>query len=161
MSRSITHPVIHLRHLSSAASSSRLASALSTRERLDPSTVELLDDLTLGTRSKQRRVVDVEEVAVQGWDEDEGGSSKRTRTWSSADGVEEDVSTRSRHSALRSSSSATNYEDDYQDQSRDPRRSPAAIFGSKRIGSVSLPSQLVDGVQSQIEREIFSHAVLS
>jgi hypothetical protein len=33
---------------------------------------------------------------------------------------------------------------------REERRSPAAVLGSKRIGLVVLPEQLVDGVQSEI-----------
>lgn len=38
-------------------------------------------------------------------------------------------------------------------ESREERRSPAAVLGSKRIGLVVLPEQLVDGIQSEINGE--------
>jgi hypothetical protein len=37
---------------------------------------------------------------------------------------------------------------------RDPRRSPASIFGSKRIGSVQLPDEMIRGVQRRIDGEL-------
>lgn len=41
--------------------------------------------------------------------------------------------------------------EDLEAAARDPRRSPAAIFGSKRIGMVVLPDELVLSVQSRID----------
>lgn len=54
------------------------------------------------------------------------------------------------------SSSSTHPEDIDVDEfnhleSREERRSPASVFGSKRIGSVVLPMQLIDGIQKQID----------
>lgn len=46
---------------------------------------------------------------------------------------------------------AREQEDDPESYGREERRSPAAVFGSKRIGSVVLPEQLLDSIQRQID----------
>lgn len=45
-------------------------------------------------------------------------------------------------------------EEDGQGSRRPPRRSPAAIFGTKNIGMIVLPDWLIEGVQNEVEREL-------
>ncbi len=128
------------------------------RERLDETTVGLLDDLSLGTKRLGRRSLSYE-------DEDDGGGGSSTQVASakrqagdpppkSADGSSPtDSSGRLSSLAPRPSYLSQHGEqyEDAQEEQREERRSPAAIFGSKRIGSVVLPQQLVEGVQSRID----------
>lgn len=48
-------------------------------------------------------------------------------------------------------------EEEGQVNRRPPRRSPAAIFGTKNIGMIILPEWLVEGVQNEIERTCFCY----
>lgn len=45
-------------------------------------------------------------------------------------------------------------EEDAQAPRRPPRRSPAAMFGTKNIGMIVLPDWLIEGVQNEVEREL-------
>lgn len=49
------------------------------------------------------------------------------------------------------------HEHDPESYGREERRSPAAVFGSKRIGSVVLPEQLLDSIQREIDGKSFSY----
>lgn len=52
------------------------------------------------------------------------------------------------------------HEHDLESYGREERRSPAAVFGSKRIGSVVLPEQLLDSIQRQVDGTFLaSHSV--
>jgi hypothetical protein len=45
-------------------------------------------------------------------------------------------------------------ENEFELAGREERRSPAAVFGSKRIGSVVLPEQLLQAIQREIDGKL-------
>lgn len=60
----------------------------------------------------------------------------------------------------RSSASRDSPEDEHDIDSyaREERRSPAAVFGSKRIGSVVLPESMLEAIQREIDGTLFHEA---
>ncbi len=133
--------------------------------RLDPSTASLLNDLNLGLGSsgnggssrerrreeRQRRGVDKrdgrDEVEILTEPEDLKQSSHASS--SSSQNTGQDLfGLSNRHGDAEERDSNNEMEDS---GSRDPRRSPASLFGTKRIGMVVLPDELKRAVQKEID----------
>lgn len=141
------------------------------RLNLDDSTSSLLHDLHLGTgsdhvvgatgRRKYRRPLIMDEKDLEALNE-----ARRVdgQEWVVTD-AEDLLASDQAQTALednkkrpsesqKSASSLTGgpeHEGDLETYGREERRSPAAVFGSKRIGSVVLPEQLLDSIQRQID----------
>ncbi len=156
--------LVSLRHSSSSSSSSQIHPAYPARDRLDPSTVELLDDQTLGTRERRRRrrASDLERRSEDRSASETLGSPQKvngdierdTQDWDAiSEGFSQSPQTTAGPSRAFSVSHAENVDVEESEYfaPRDERRSPASVFGSKRIGSVVLPGQLIDGIQKQID----------
>ncbi|KAJ9101137.1 hypothetical protein QFC21_003355 [Naganishia friedmannii] len=159
------------------------------RLNLDVSTSSLLHDLHLGTgstegsdttktggvgaRRKYRRPIILDEKELEALNEERRieGTEEWILTEAQEDRDARNLYSRtggddSRASSFQSSigEGSTN-EHDSEHQGREERRSPAAVFGTKRIGSVVLPEKLQDAIQQQIDatedKKILRQAYLS
>ncbi|KAK4684645.1 3-methyl-2-oxobutanoate hydroxymethyltransferase, partial [Tremellales sp. Uapishka_1] len=108
---------------------------------LDPSYANLIKEVGMksGRRQKVGSLAEARPAAMQTLHEGEKLSL----------GVEADDFSRRQAGRLQSASREGDVEEeDY--ERRDERRSPAAVLGSKRVGLVILPPQLVRGIEKQI-----------
>ena len=80
----------------------------------------------------------------------QAGPSRRSEDWLSTVGPPpvSDASDAMNRATRRPSNDMEDEEED--GERRDERRSPAAVLGSKRIGSVVLPEELIDGIETAI-----------
>lgn len=112
-----------------------------------------MDEKELAALNEERRVEGDEWVVTESHDllaEDAAQSSPDRLSGESSEG------------ATVSSTSRGNREEDseFELAGREERRSPAAVFGSKRIGSVVLPEQLLQAIQREIDSELRNKSLL-
>ncbi|KAJ9118646.1 hypothetical protein QFC22_003866 [Naganishia vaughanmartiniae] len=181
--------VLPIENPSTGTSSTTTEKSILPRLNLDASTSSLLHDLHLGTgslegsdttktggvgaRRKYRRPIILDEKELEALND--GRRVEGTEEWILTEAQEEqdarnldgrtsgdDSHVSSLHSSMGEES--TN-ENDTEDQRREERRSPAAVFGTKRIGSVILPEKLQEAIQQQIDstedKKILRQAYLS
>lgn len=145
------------------------------RLNLDASTSSLLHDLHLGTgtlersdttktgglgaRRKYRRPIILDEKELEALNDER--RIEGTEEWILTEAGEEQDA-RNLDGRTNEDDSGTSYplstigegsmnEHDSEDHRREERRSPAAVFGNKRIGSVVLPEKLQEAIQQQID----------
>jgi hypothetical protein len=135
---------------------------------IDSNTLDLLDDMNLGLGSghrsvRRKRPLIYDEPAER----DHADIKSKAEAQRSSEVAQEDASyimTEAEELAALDeiarragdeifSSSVVGEEDLLSSEPREERRSPAAAFGSKRIGSVELPEELVNAIQNQVDSE--------
>lgn len=158
----------------SSSESAKPERASLPRLNLDESTASLLHDLHLGTgssdkhqignsRSRRRyeRPLIMDEKELEALNEERRNDSDEWIVTESQDlHAEDNADPTSRRLSGGSSGVQTSaprsgetreYDQELEPPSREERLSPAAVFGSKRIGSVVLPEQLLEAIQREID----------
>lgn len=158
----------------SSSESSKPERASLPRLNLDESTASLLHDLHLGTGSSDRHTIGnsrgrrryhrpliMDEKELEALNEERRNDSDDWIVTESQDlDAEDHADSSSRRLSGGSSGAQTGSprsketrenDQELEPPSREERRSPAAVFGSKRIGSVVLPDQLLEAIQREID----------
>lgn len=108
----------------------------------------IMDEKDLEALNEVRRMDGQEEWVVTEAEELRESENK----YSPLHATSKPISETKMHAAFSSSGHGDGAEPEHDFEShREERRSPAAVFGSKRIGSVVLPEHLLDSIQRQID----------